>query len=119
MDLDGLWSEPESNLRLPESRQRANMVDYTKINAALETYSDWTQPWGFWDSCVSYPGLSDEELVLLRSAWDETNSTEIWFQPGDLPELARMAAEKVRIKLPWVSLKASHALARAAAFNWR
>jgi hypothetical protein len=92
------------------------MTDTDKINAALQSQTDWTYPWKFLENVLAHPGLGPFERNLTQSIWTEAFNDKYW-RSTELAECVQHIETGLAKKYPWLSAQSCKNLARAASYE--
>lgn len=95
-----------------------NGADPGRINAAFESYAAWSAPGGYFGHCLSAPGLSENDVALMRQVWDAVNEPAHW-DVADLVACRIRSEAALRSRFPWLGDRAVSAVSRAASYLWQ
>lgn len=88
------------------------------MNAALESFCHWEQPWKYIDTVVTNAALQDDEVEVVNTLWREATRAEHWSAPGTRRPRSGYAAICPHAH-PWLSTGAINAFVRAASYDWK
>ncbi|QSI76651.1 hypothetical protein [Niveibacterium microcysteis] len=88
------------------------------INAEIERFDRWSEPWSFEASVETKLAGFGEELLLFQSVWATACEPEIWIS-GTFVEACANTAIAISKQYPWLYAKAVRQIANGAAYQWR
>jgi hypothetical protein len=92
------------------------MTDTTKINLAIQAFSDWSFPWKFMENIVAEAELGPFEKNLAQAVWAEAFNDKYW-RSEELAECTQLTEIGLARKYPWLSTKSCENLARATSYQ--
>ena len=88
------------------------------ITAAILKFSEWDQPWRFFEIASAYEDLAKEDCQILQVVWNESCNEVHWQETS--PTNGCAAADSALIhRFPWLIADARAQLVRAASYQWR
>ncbi len=92
------------------------MTDTTKINHAIQSFSDWSFPWKFIENIVADAELGPFEKNLAQAVWAEAFNVKYW-RSEELAECIDQTEIGLARKYPWLSKQSCQNLARAVSYQ--
>lgn len=88
------------------------------LNSAIEGFTNWQQPWTFFEVIRLTPCLSQDELATWQQVWDLACQAEYW-QTTDLHQCTKLATKALQGTFPWLSMLAIEQIIKAVSYEWR
>lgn len=90
----------------------------TLLNSAIEGFTNWQQPWTFFEVIQQTPGLNEPTLATWQQVWDLACQAEHW-QSSDRHQCMKFASDAVQQTFPGLSMLAIEQILKAASYEWR
>ena len=94
------------------------MFDPNPLNSAIEEFSEWQQPWTFFEVIHQSSILNEEQLATWQRVWGLACQAEYW-QTADLSQCTKFATEALQLAFPWLSMLAIEQIIKAASYEWQ
>jgi hypothetical protein len=88
------------------------------IAAAILKFSEWEQPWRFFEIASAHEELTKEDCRVLLAIWNESRNKVHW-QETSLTDGCAAADRALINRFPWLIAGARAQLVRAASYQWR
>ncbi|MCX4162854.1 MULTISPECIES: hypothetical protein [Paraburkholderia] len=88
------------------------------VIAAADAFTNWAQPWAFYESTIAQPDLSASDRATIRDIWSEACNARHW-QDASLQECSACAERALHVVFPWLPAQTRAQFVRAASYQWR
>ncbi len=93
-------------------------MNESRITAAILNFSEWEQPWRFFEIASAYEDLTKEDCRVLLAVWNESCNEVHWRESSPTNGCAEADRALVH-RFPWLIVGARAQLVRAASYQWR
>lgn len=87
------------------------------LNSAIEEFTNWQQPWAFFETIKKTYGLNEEALTTWQRVWALACQAEYW-RSKDISQCMNLAREALQHAFPWLSMLAIEHIIKAASYEW-
>lgn len=103
---------------LSKQSDTSRMFATNSLNSAIEKFTNWQQPWTFFEAIKHTCGWNEEALTTWQRVWGLACQAEYW-QTADLNQCTKFATEALQQAFPWLSMLAIEQIIKAAHYEWR
>lgn len=88
------------------------------LNSAIEGFTNWQQPWTFFEVIQQTTSLNKDALATWQRIWGLVCQAEHW-QSEDANQCTNLARDALQRTFPWLSTLAIEYIIKAASYEWR
>lgn len=94
------------------------MADTDTINLAIESFSNWQEPWTFFATVKAHPKCSETDRKAIQVIWLAACDKHLW-SGARLQDCTTHTDTALSHQFPWLSPRARQQLINGAAYQWR